>query len=113
MSAAPDEEDNGVEDEQVEAPRFPRDPRWRMGPSAATRGSLHSDFWEGSAAEVADMQHIAIYPMTGWWKTRVAQRRFDAIQPYSLIVTLESLSGQLDIYTEIANAIAIATPVDL
>ncbi len=111
VSAAPDEEIAGAEEEQPEAPRFPRDQRWVIGPSASTRGSLHSDFWEGTAAEVADMKHIAVYPMTGWWKTRVAQRRFDAIQPYSLIVTLESTSGQLDIYTEIANAVAIATPV--
>jgi hypothetical protein len=110
VSADPDEGGDDAQDNGAPAARFPRDARWMIGPSAATRGSLHSDYWEGTAAEAADMKHIAVYPMTGWWKTRTAQQRFDAVQPYSLIVTLESVSEQLDLYTEIANAVAIATP---
>lgn len=97
--------------EAVEAARFPRDPRWQIGPQAATRGSLHSDLWIGTAAEAADMRHIAIYPMTGWWKTRPGQGRVEATQPYSLIVTVESLTEDLDLYAEIAAAVAIANPV--
>ncbi len=98
--------------EPLEAPRFPRDSRWQIGPQAATRGSLHSDLWVGTAAEAADMKHIAIYPMTGWWKTRPGQGRFAASQPYSLIVTLESLSGELDLYTEIAATVAVPNPIE-
>jgi hypothetical protein len=101
------------EEERIEPARFPRDPRWQIGPKAATRGSLHSDCWVGTAAEAADMKHIAIYPMTGWWKTRIGQGRFEARQPYSLIVTLESLAGDLDLYAEIAAAVAIPNPIAL
>ena len=103
---------SGEEDaEPIEAARFPRDTRWQIGPQAATRGSLHSDVWVGTAAEAADMSHIAIYPMTGWWKTRVGQERFEARQPYSLIVTLESLGADIDLYTEVAAAVAIPNPI--
>lgn len=113
VSAATGADETEQDAEPAEPPRFSRDARWMIGPSAATRGSLHCDFWEGPAAEVADMKHIAVYPMTGWWKTRAAQRKYDAIQPYSLIVTLESMSGALDLYTEISTAVAIEAPVEL
>jgi hypothetical protein len=106
VSAATQASDDD-EEERVEPVRFSRDPRWQLGPKAATRGSLHSDWWVGTAAEAADMKHIAIYPMTGWWKTRVGQGRFEARQPYSLIVTLESLGADIDLYTEVAAAVAI------
>lgn len=110
ISAADNDGDTERRDE-AEAPNFPRDDRWMIGPRNATRGSLHSDYWEGPAALAADMKHIAIYPVTGWWKTRVAQGRIDADQPYSLIVTLESVSGQLDLYTEIATTVATRVTV--
>lgn len=109
VSAAAENNDAGGE--PAEAPRFPPDPRWQLGPKGATRGSLHSDAWKGTAAEAADMKHIAVYPMTGWWRTRPQQGKVNAVQPYSLIVTLECPGQDIDLYTEIAAEVAIAADV--
>jgi hypothetical protein len=59
------------------------------------------------------MSHIAVLPITGWWRTRPSQRRVEAQQNYALIVTLEAANRELDIYSEIAAQIEapIAVPV--
>jgi hypothetical protein len=75
------------------------------------RGSIHSDVWEGSAAELLSMKHIAVFPLTGWWRTRPKQGRADARIKYGLVVSLEAENPALDIYTEIANQVAIPIAV--
>jgi hypothetical protein len=57
------------------------------------------------------MQHIAVYPVTGWWRTRPSHHRFDARLKYSLIVTLESEHASIDIYNEIRTQIDIAIAI--
>ncbi|MFT3686395.1 MAG: S8 family serine peptidase [Phycisphaerales bacterium] len=42
--------------------------RWVVGKQARSRGSLHSDWWHGTAAELADRDALAVYPVTGWWR---------------------------------------------
>ncbi len=85
---------------------------WKIGPQRVFKGSLHSDIWEGSAAELLSMRHIAIFPTAGWWKTRLGLNRAESRIRYSLIISLEAPDVAVDLYTEIANQIAISVEVE-
>ena len=80
---------------------------WLFGSNDVFRGSIHSNIWEGPAASLLDMKHLAIYPTTGWWKTRVGLKKANSTLKYSLIVSLEGASADVDLYAEIANQIAV------
>jgi hypothetical protein len=92
-------------------------PNWLLGPQARNRGSIISDIWEGTGAELAEQDALVIFPMGGWWKYRKFHERYNEKVRYSLIVTLESEDAEIDIYSEIENIIAtrvattVATPV--
>lgn len=81
------------------------DPAWLVGTSNRHRGSLHSDIWRGSAADLASRGEIAIYPSAGWWKSRQALQQYDRIVRYSLIVSIRAPEVDIDLYTPIANQI--------
>lgn len=78
---------------------------WRFGPQLRTRGSLHSDVWTGTAAALADMDTIAVYPVGGWWKYRTAQDRWQNEVRYTLIVSIDVPDESVDIYTVVSNLI--------
>lgn len=72
-------------------------------------GSLHTDIWEGTAAELAAKGVIAVHPVGGWWRY---QNKFDQRSnglPYSLIVSIESPEVDVDLWTPInvANKVTI------
>jgi hypothetical protein len=50
---------------------------WFLGPRLRNRGSLHSDIWEGTAADLAARHAIAVYPTGGWWREKPALQRAD------------------------------------
>jgi len=81
------------------------DDGWRLGPQLRTRGSLHSDTWTGSAADLADMHTVAVYPVGGWWKYRTAQDRWQHSVRFSLIVSIDVPDENVDIYSVIENLI--------
>lgn len=78
---------------------------WLLGSQLRTRGSVHSDIWTGPAAQLADMNAIAIFPVGGWWKSRSSERRWSKSTDYSLIVTIEVPDETIDIYTGIETII--------
>jgi hypothetical protein len=80
---------------------------WMLGPILRTRGSLHSDIWRGTAAELAEKGFVAVYPVVGWWKDLVRQQKWNRSARYSLIVTLKTPETSIDIYTPIANLITV------
>jgi hypothetical protein len=82
---------------------------WALGP-IRDRGSIHSDIWKGSAAALADRDAIGVFPISGWWKEKPALQRWDRSARYALLVTIRAPSADVDIYTAIANQIAIAVP---
>ena len=80
--------------------------KWVLGEKLRSLGSIHSDIWTGSAAELAERGHIAIYPVQGWWKERAHLERWGKQARYALIVTLRTPGVETDIYTPVANRIA-------
>lgn len=85
---------------------------WHLGPRLRNRGSIHSDIWEGTAAELASRHAIAVYPTGGWWRQKPALQRADRHIRYTLIVSLEAPVG-VDIYTPIQAAISSEVEVEI
>jgi hypothetical protein len=83
---------------------------WVLGPSVRDRGSVHSDIWRGSAAALAERDAIGIFPISGWWKEKPALRRWDRAVRYALIVSIRAPDVEVDLYTAIANQIAVEVP---
>jgi hypothetical protein len=84
---------------------------WLLGVNTRNRGSIVSDIWKGTAAELAAQETIAIMPEGGWWKSRTHLKRGNQRARYSLIVTLETDDQEIDIYTNIANQINVITDI--
>jgi hypothetical protein len=84
------------------------DPSWLLGPKLSTKGSIHSDIWSGSAAELAAKDAIGIYPVGGWWKENKSLGRYDQSARYALVVSIRAESGKIDIYTPVMTAIQAA-----
>lgn len=87
------------------------DPFWLLGKNNRHRGSLHSDIWKGTAADLASRGMIAVYPSLGWWKTRPALEQYDRSVRYSLIVSIRAPEVDVDLYTPIANQVGVAVEV--
>lgn len=88
------------------------DDRWLIGPQTCSRGSLHSDMWEGAtAADVADCNLIAVHPVIGWWRERKHLGKVEKTARYSLIVTIETPEEEVDIYTAVENMVAVPITV--
>lgn len=73
-------------------------------------GSIHSNVWEGTAADLAESNHLIIYPIIGWWKERKNLECYNKKTRYSLIVSLETPSIETDIYTPVLNKVKISLP---
>ena len=84
--------------------------KWTLGPRLRNTGSLHSDVWTGSAAELAAAGMVAVYPVSGWWKNRPKQNSWSRTARYSLILSLETAALETDLYTPIANQIGVPVP---
>lgn len=80
---------------------------WVVGEANRSHGSLHCDWWRGLASDLATSDRIAVYPVTGWWKERPHKRRVESLARYSLVVSIETPRQDVDLYTAIANQIAI------
>ncbi|MGH9476059.1 MAG: S8 family peptidase [Terriglobales bacterium] len=75
-------------------------------------GSIHSDFWRGTAAELAQRSAIGVYPIGGWWKENPQHKRYDRRVRYALIVSIRATNGALDIYTPVQAQIAVPIEIE-
>lgn len=94
------------------ANRNDSDLNWIIGTKNRHKGSLHSDIWKGSAAELASRGVIAIYPALGWWKTRPVLERYNQRIRYSLVVSIRAPDIDVDLYTPIANQIGTQVVIE-
>lgn len=83
---------------------------WSLG-RIRNVGSVHSDYWYGTAADLAKRAAIGVYPIGGWWKENPGHHRFDQKVRYALIVSIRAVNGTIDIYTPVRNQ--ITTPVEI
>jgi subtilase family protein len=79
---------------------------WTIGDENRRRGSLHSDIWVGTAANLAQMEHIIVHPVNGWWRLRPQHKRYNDQLRYGLIISVETEGIDIDIYSAISAEIA-------
>jgi Subtilase family len=84
---------------------------WFFGPDLRGLGSIHSDTWTGTAADLADRGAVAIYPIGGWWKERPAMDRSEAGARYALVISINTPGQDVDIWTPVANLVGIPVHV--
>lgn len=87
--------------------------RWYLGKKNRDVGSIHSDIWTGTAADLSQCNHIGIFPAIGWWKERKYLNCYQKKIRYSLVVSLETPDTQIDLYTPIKVQITppVAPPI--
>jgi hypothetical protein len=86
--------------------------KWLIGTQARHRGSIHSDSIPKerlTAAELADCNVIAVYPVIGWFRERLYAHRYDDRVRYSLIVSIET--EETDIYTPVKTLVDVPAPI--
>jgi hypothetical protein len=89
----------------------PRD-RWTIG-EARNVGSIHSDIWQGSAAELAASNVIAVHPAVGWWRERHHLNRWNKQARYALLISIHLPEQNVDIYTPVSAQIGIPIPIQI
>jgi hypothetical protein len=99
-----------AEEEEIEAIDAGRD-NWSLGWRIRNSGSIHSDSWRGTAAELSQRSAIGVYPISGWWKENPGHQRYERAVRYSLIVSIRAAGGEVDIYTPVR--VQIATPIQI
>jgi hypothetical protein len=86
-------------------------PEWYFGPDYRASGSVHSDIWRGTAADLAQRGAVAIYPVTGWWKERPSRDHSGRGARYALVVSIETPGQDVDIWTPVAQEVGI--PIEI
>ena len=81
---------------------------WFLGSNARNKGSIHSDMWIGTAADLAGRGAIGIYPVSGWWKDQPKRDRSKFGAHYGLVVSIETEAENIDIWTPVAQEVGIA-----
>lgn len=86
---------------------------WFLGPEARDHGSVHSDELELSAVDLASRGMIGVYPVTGWWKHQPKRDRSAKGARYALVVSIETDSQAVDLWTEVAARVGVSTETKL
>ena len=104
---------DAVSDDERDAYEKPDDTTtgWLLGDDLRRRGSIHSDTWTGTAAQLALMEHLIVFPVNGWWRLRPRHKRYNHRIRYSLVVTLETVGTDLDIFTPIQATVQLPISV--
>lgn len=103
-------EDTADGNAQVDDVEVADQDNWVLGPHTRDRGSVISDVWMGTGAELAGQNLVAVVPQLGWWKYRKAfpvsdQARYNETVRYTLLLSLIS-EAEIDLYTPIVQEIA-------
>jgi hypothetical protein len=84
---------------------------WFLGEQTRNKGSIHSDIWVGTAADLAERGVVGIYPVSGWWKEQPKRDRSESGARYALVVGLETEAEGVDIWTPVAQQIGVPVEV--
>lgn len=94
-------------EEKEKRPKTGNTEGWFFGEQERSKGSLHSDHWIGSAAELAERGAICVYPVSGWWKDIRSRDRSGFGVRYALVATIVSTAENIDIWTPVAQQIGV------
>lgn len=84
-----------------------RDKLWELGHNLRSLGSVHCDFIETSAANLASIKYLAVFPpRAGWWND-LSKKNIAPSMRYSLVVTIETATLDTPIYESVLNKIPI------
>lgn len=79
---------------------------WLFGRDQQTSsGSLHTDIWRGTAADLASKEAIVVYPVAGWWKNRPKMDQSDQGVNYSLVVSIEAPEVEVDLWAAVEQQV--------
>jgi hypothetical protein len=92
-------------DEELGNPTSSDAADWLLGPDIRSLGSIHSDLWKGTAADLAERGFLGVYPVIGWWRERHQLGRWGRMARYSLVVTIKTPETTMDIYNPVATMI--------
>lgn len=84
---------------------------WFLGEQTRNKGSIHSDVWTGTAADLAERGVLGVYPVSGWWKDQPKRDRSRLGARYALVVSIETEAEGVDIWTPVAQRIGV--PVEI
>ena len=84
---------------------------WYLGAQARNRGSVHSDFLQGFAADLAERGVIGVYPVSGWWKDQPKRDRSNKGVRYALVISIETDATDVDIWTPVATEVGISVEI--
>jgi len=104
INAAAREEDEELENQSGSE-------RWLIGMKGRTSGSIHSDIWRGTAAQIAACDMIAVYPVIGWWRQRTHLEKWNTQTRYSLVISLETPVREIDLYSSVI--VKLQTPIKI
>lgn len=80
---------------------------WLFGREQQTSaGSLHTDIWSGSAADLAAKEAVVVYPVAGWWKSRPKMDQSDKGVHYSLVLSIDAPEVEIDLWTSVYQKVA-------
>jgi Subtilase family len=99
--------------EEGDTVSFKEDKGWFLGTELRNRGSLHSDIWTGTAADLAAKDAIGVYPVGGWWKDRPFHNRWSEQIRYTLIVSIRVMGEEADIYTPVATLVRQTLAIEI
>lgn len=102
-----------VAEDELEGTLFASGNNWYLGPNNRNVGSVHSDYIVTSAVDLCDRNYVAVYPVGGWWKERPYLGKANNKVKYALVLTLETPSVDVDLYTAVINEISTMVPVAL
>lgn len=85
---------------------------WLLGENQRDKGSIHSDIWTGTAAELARCGVLAVHGVGGWWKYNARRDRVDAPVRYALLLSLSTASA-VDLYAPVVAQLALPIEVEV
>jgi hypothetical protein len=86
--------------------------RWEIGVNNRSNGSIHTDYWTGTAAELATCNIISVFPIIGWWRERKHLNKVENSTRYSLVVSLDTPEQNVELYTTVKNMIQIPIEIE-
>lgn len=97
--------------QQTDGPATTEEDGWVYGRNRRDVGSIHVDQLTCPASDLARRATLAVYPVTGWWKTQNSTDPIALSARFSLILEIDAETVTADLYSEVATKIAAMTTV--